>query len=347
MSDPFRPECPGMEQSKKMQELMNKKVELLTNSGIIFSPTTSTPKRTQPVAAANPAAVQNLDWTRPRLTKLLPADWPRWTFAPSDANVMIGMKLKVILKWPMLRQIIDAAGGAPEEVTNGPDEVWLSMRNVAGRMQPESVMLFIGSGLQTVGEDLRSKGVTACFLDEHSMLAGEWGAVNRALQNVSAQGTGGFAQRAKDLWSRNDLVLMANGKMISEMMPANSGNPMPKGITSVSVGMSMGEKLAVDLIFGAATPADATRIAGEVAAKPAELGLPGAKVQKTASGVTAHAEMTFDQLPDSMKKQMNEQFRPLIELAARRNQRTIQGKSTKGAVVIEGLDDGPRVIPAH
>ncbi len=261
MSNPDRPGCPGEEQSRKLQELMNKKVDL----------TTSSTQRAQPSVTANPAPVQESDWKRPRLSKALPADWPRWTFAPSDAGAVIGMKLKVIMQSPILRQIVDTAGGVSTEelwkklqVADGPvDEVWFSMRAVAGRPQPESVMLFIGPGLETIGADLRSKGVSVCFLDAQSMLAGEWNAVSRALPRVAAPGASGFAQKARELWGKDDIVLIASGKMISGMLPAGSSAPLPAGITGVAVGMSMRETLGIDLMFSVATPADATRLAAQ------------------------------------------------------------------------------------
>ncbi len=71
------------------------------------------------------------------------------------------------------------------------------------------------------------------------------------------------------------------------------------------------------------------------------------EVHKVANGVNAHAELAFDKLPESMRKQISEQILPVIDLVAQRRPQVINGQSTKGAIVIEGLDDGPRVIPAQ
>ena len=100
MSNPMMNGCPAAEEARKTQELLNKKPwweehpELL-NQKVAGSATTK----------PNPTPVADSDWKRPRLTKALAADWPRWTFAQPDAGALVGMKL------PALMQFAGAARG--------------------------------------------------------------------------------------------------------------------------------------------------------------------------------------------------------------------------------------------
>jgi hypothetical protein len=182
MSNPFMEGCPAAEEARKTQELMNKRPwweehpELLNPKVPGSNPRSLT---TEP----NPTA--DTDWNRPRLAKALAADWPRWTFAQPDASTLVGMKLTALVQSPVLSALLGADVGKQWRAS-APlvDEVWVSVRPLPGQ-KTEAVMLLIGSAIESIAADLRSKGVTVCFLDKRTLLAGEWNAVNRALGRVN------------------------------------------------------------------------------------------------------------------------------------------------------------------
>jgi hypothetical protein len=59
--------------------------------------------------------------------------------------------------------------------------------------------------------------VTVCFLDQRTLLAGEWNAVNQALGRVIAGAPGPVFKRAGELWSANDLWLIAGRQMVNQL----------------------------------------------------------------------------------------------------------------------------------
>ena len=223
LSNPMMDGCPGADEARKMQEIMNKpkwweehpewingKVPANTNS--VAPATNSTPA---PRALTNPNPVADSDWKRPRLPKPLAANWPRWTFAPADAEALIGMKS------PVLSALLGP--GVGKQV----DEAWVSVRSLPGA-KTEAVLLLMGPGVESIATNLRSKGVTVCFLDQRTLLAGEWSAVNRALKLVVAGAPGPMSKRASELWANNDLWLIAGRQMVKQFLPPNSD---PSGLT--------------------------------------------------------------------------------------------------------------------
>jgi hypothetical protein len=334
MSDPFMKGCPAEEQSRKMQELMNKRVDLNAAPGLYPATASRTEQPRSVVPTQNPA-VADTDWKRPRLAKALPPDWPRWTFAQPDPGALIGMKLKSLAQSPALGGILGADVMNQFRTAVPPvDEVWLSMSPVRGR-QPESVMLLVGPALESAAADLRSKGATVCFLDERNLLVGEWSAVNRALQRVLAGAPGVLAKRAGELWSKNDLWVIVGHQMLTGLLPANTAT---SGITGASLGLSFQDKIAVDMVITAATPVDTTRLAAQLGKNPDDLGLGDVNIEKTVHGVSARATIDPNKLPEPLRRQI-EQLRPLLEAAAH--------TSANKAVVIQGLDGGPKTIPAQ
>jgi hypothetical protein len=334
ISDPFMRGCKAEIQSRKIQENLNKGM-VLNPAGVPAKPTassTSTP-------AASPVPVADNDWQRPRLANALPPDWPRWTFAPADASLVVGMKLGALMKSPLIRQIMEGAGLPaidPQMSGPHPDEVWLTLRPAAGR-PPESVILLLGTDVGTVAADLRSKGATVCFLDTQSILVGEWNAVNRALQRVARPSAiaSPYAKRARELWTNSDLWFIASGSLLAGAKVA------PTGVTAMSMGLSLQDKLVFDVLLNVATPEAAAHLAAQMNANPGDLGFPGMQLKKVANGVSLQGAVAVGDLPDTLRKQITDQIRPLSELASTRNARP---DAPKNAIVIQGLDDGPRVI---
>jgi len=338
MSDPFMRGCPAEVQARKMQENLNKGM-VLNPAGVPAKSTASS--TTRPAASSVPVA--DNDWQRPRLANALPPDWPRWTFAPADASLVVGMKLDALMKSPLIRQIMEGAGLPaidPQMSGPHPDEVWLTLRPSAGR-PPESVMLLLGTGagtdVATVAADLRSKGATVCFLDTQSILVGEWNAVNRALQRVARPPAiaSPYARRARDLWTNSDLWFIASGSLLA------SAKVAPTGVTAMSLGLSLQDKLVFDVLLNVATPEAAAHLMAKMNTNPGDLGFPGMQLKKVANGVSLQGAVAVAELPESLRKQITDQIRPLSELASTRNARP---DAPKNAIVIQGLDDGPRVI---
>jgi len=247
LSDPFMKGCPAEEQAQKIREQTEKWKDLKPEQLGIHPPTAqkqgSVQPQPRPPVQARVAVVDDNDWKRPRLTKPLAPDWPRWTFAPSDSSMVVGMKLQALLQSPILRNILGADAWKKAQAAAPPvTEVWLWVR-VATARQPDTVMLLIGSGLDTIGADLRSQGGTVCFLDGQTMLVGDYDAVNESLQGVITSQPVKFAQRASELWAKNDMWVIANRQMLKGLLPANTGLT---GISGLSMGMTFQDKLTAD-----------------------------------------------------------------------------------------------------
>lgn len=332
MSDPFMAGCPGAEQARKIRELVDK--GLITNNPVGLNlpgkPAARPAPRAGNARTTVPAnAVSDTDWKRPRLEKPLAPDWPRWSFAPPDASVLVGMKLNALFRSPVLQKILGSDlwkqfADSPPPV----DEVWLSVRLVTGE-QPDAVMLMIGPALDSIAEGIRSQGATVCFLDPQSLLVGDWDGVNEALQRVALAEPGRFAKRAGELWARDDLWVIAGRQMIASLMPHSTATA---GIAGASLGFSMQDKFLVDMTLTAATPAEAVRLAARFQKNPQEAGLGNVMVDKTASGVSVHAELDPDRLPEPLRRQVTANVTPLLQMIGPKN------RAAKG-VVIQGLDD--------
>jgi hypothetical protein len=339
LSNPFMDGCPAAEEARKTKEMLNKPrwweqhPELLNPKvpGSTQQPLTAKP------LTAKPTPTADTDWMRPRLAKALAADWPRWTFAQPDAGALMGMKLAALVQSPILSALL-GADIAKQWPTSAPmvDEIWLSIRPLPGK-KTEAVMLLIGSAVESVAADLRGKGVTVCFLDQRTLLAGEWNAVNRALQRVIAGAPGPMSKSARELWSGNDLWLIAGPQMVKEVLPANGDT---SGLTGASLGLSLQNKIAVNLLLTGATPAQTARWASKLSQDPGDLGMGDVTVEKTLSGVSVRATLDPAQVPDALRRQITDQLRPVLDMAG-----PATAASSRGAIVIQGLDDGPRTIP--
>jgi len=325
--------CPMAEEARKTQEMFNKPKwweehpELL-NPKVPGSNPTATPRPVTP----KPNPIADTDWKRPRLTRPLAADWPRWTFAPQDADVLVGMKLTALVQSPIGKQW---QASAPQL-----DEIWVSIRASSGQKN-EAIMLLMGPAVESIATDLRSKGVTVCFLDKRTLLVGEWNSVNRALGRVIAGAPGPMSKRAGELWANNDLWLIAGRQMVNQMLPPNTDTA---GLTGASMGLSLQNKVAVNLLLTAATPAETARWASKLSENPADLGLGDVKVEKTLRGVSVQAALDPAQLPDALKRQIADQMRPLLDIAG---PPPASAAAASGHIVIQGLEEGPRTIPVQ
>jgi hypothetical protein len=311
-------------------ELLNPKVPGSTPSKVTT---------TRPNPSADPRA--DMDWKRPRLTKTLAADWPRWTFAQPDAGALVGMKLTALIQSPVLSALLGADVGKQMRASVPQiDEVWVSMRTLPGQ-KTEAVMLLIGPAVDSFATDLRSRAVTVCFLDKRTLLAGEYNAVNGALGRVIAGTPGPMAKRAGELWSSSDLWLIAGRQMLNQVLPKDTEIA---GLTGASLGLSLQDKIGIDMLLTAATPAETARWASKLSQNPTDLGLGDVKVEKTVRGVSARASFDPAQLPDALKRQITDQMRPVMDLAG---PRPASEAASSGRIVIQGLDDGPKTIPVQ
>ncbi len=362
MSNPMMDGCPMAESARKTQEMFSKKPwweehpDLLNPNykAMTASQSSNAGSRTTTVRPA-PA---DTDWKKPRLTKPLAPNWPRWTFAPSDAAALMGVKLTSLVHSPALGALLgpelgkqwQAAGAAVPPI----DEVWISLRVLPGQATPgqktpaqktpaqktEAVMLLMGPGVESIAANLWARGVTVCFLDQHTFLTGEWNAVNRALARVIAGAPGPMSQRAGELWGNSDLWLIAGRGMLKQFLPPAQS---PPGLTGASLGLSLQDQIAVDILLTAATPADTDRLAAKLTQSPDDLGLGGSTVQKTVRGVSVRAALDPAQLPEAYRSQITEQLRPMLDMIG---PPPVVSEATKqNAIVIQGLDDGPKVIP--
>ena len=322
---PWLDSCPGHENFKVGSST-------ILNNGGMNTPPQQAPVTRQATVTRESGPAPQTDWRRPISPKPLANDWPRWKFAAPDASLVMGIKLKALAESPAFHDLLPGIDQL-KAVTQSVGEVWVSLRTVAGR--PEAVMLFVGPALEPVATDLRSKGLTVCFVDEHSVLAGEWNAVNRALQRVLATAPTSAAadRRARELWANNDVSVVVDRSLISTFVSS-----VPASITRMSMGLGLHDKLTFDLLLHTARPGDASSLANSV------LGLPeqsAGEVHKVVpEGLSIHVELDPSQIPEALKKQLGAQFAPLTDLV-----RVNPANAPVKGVVISGLDDGPRVVP--
>jgi hypothetical protein len=339
MSNPMMDGCPAAEEARKTQEMLNKpkwweehpellktKVQGSSPNSAMPSDPAPTPRTVMPKPKPNPVA--DTDWKRPRLPKPLAANWPRWTFAPSDTDALIGMKSSAV----------GALLGA--DVGKQVDEAWVSIRSLPGQ-KTEAVLLLMGPGVEAIAGRLRSKGVTVCFLDQRTLLSGEWSAVNRALTLVVAGAPGPMSKRAAELWANNDLWLIAGRQSVNQLLPPNSD---PSGLTGASLGVSLRDKGALNILFTGANPAQTELWASKLSQSPGELGLGDVSVERSVSGISVRGAFDPAQLPGGLKRQIADQFRPALDLPA---PLAASASASGGSIVIQGLDDGPKTIPAQ
>ncbi len=279
-----------------------------------------------------PAAPPEIDWRVPISARPLPLDWPRWQFAPPDAGVVLGVKLRTFLNSPVFRQ---AAGGSSS--VPAIDELWMSVRQPGD----DPVFLLVGSNLLPVATGLRGKGLTVCFVDSRSLLAGEWNAVNRSLQRILGPDAASIPPdpRARQLWQNDDLWIAASRASAKEVV-AFSGD-VPADISRVSLGLKLGDRPALDVLLHVPRPAEAGRLASRYRQNPAELGLPAGQtaIEAVSQGVSAHAPADNGRLQNTARYVIDRLF-PVLEAA-----HAASPRPAANAVVIEGLDDGPHRIP--
>jgi hypothetical protein len=347
MSNPMMDGCPMAEEARKTQEMLNKPKwweehpELLNPKVPGSSPRSTTTKPT-PAADLKPAPIADTDWKRPRLAKPLATDWPRWIFAPQDADMLVGMKLTALVQSPVLSALLGADVAKQWQVSAPPlDEVWISVRHLAGQ-KTEAALLLIGPGVEPIATDLRRKGVTVCFLDNRTLLTGEWSAVNQALGRVIAGTPGPMSKRARELWSNNDLWLTTGRQMVNQFLPPNTDT---SGLTAASLGLSLQNNGAISLLFTGATPAESAKWASKLGEHPSDLGLGEVSVEKTPTGVSVRATFDAAQLPEALKRQIADQIRPMLDFAGPPPSAATAASS--GTIRIQGLDEGPKTIPVQ
>jgi hypothetical protein len=339
LSNPFMDGCPAAEEARKTKEMLNKPRYWEQHPELVNS---KAPSSTARPVTTKPAPTADTDWKRPRLAKPLAADWPRWIYAQPDAGALIGMKLAALVQSPVMSALL-GTDIRKQWPASAPlvDEVWVAIRPLPGK-KTEAVTLLIGSSVESVAGDLRSKGVTVCFLDKQTLLAGEWSAVNRALQRVIAGAPGPMSKRAGELWSGNDLWLIAGPEMVREVLPAKGDM---SGLSGASLGLSLQNKIAINLLLTGTTPAQTARWAAKLSQDPSDLGMGDVTVEKTLRGVSVRAALDPSQLPEALRRQITDQLRPMLDMAGPGTASPATAASSGGVIVIQGLDDGPRTIP--
>jgi len=326
------------EENRELHEAMSKKPWWEEHPELLNPKLPGSTPRSQ---TAKPKPVADTDWKRPRLAKPLAADWPRWTFAPPDTGALVGMKLAALVQSPVLSTLVgaDLAKQWPA-ATPQVDEVWVSIRPLGGQ-RVDAVILLIGSAVESIATDLRSKGVTVCFLDQRTVLVGEWNAVNQALQRVAAGVPGPMSKRAGELWSSSDLWLIASQQMLNQLLPPSTGT---SGLTGASLGLSLQDRVSINMLLIGATPAETKRWASKLSQNPTDLGLGQVSVEKTVRGVSVRADLDPTQLPDALKHQIADQIRPMLEMTGKPPSSVA---ASGGVIKIQGLDEGTRTIPVQ
>jgi hypothetical protein len=129
--------------------------------------------------------------------------------------------------------------------------------------------------------------------------------------------------------------------MVNQVLPTNTDT---SGLTGASLGLSLQNRVAINILLTGATPAETERWASKLSQNPGDLGLGEVSVEKTLRGVSVRAALDPTQLPDALRRQITDQIRPVLDIA---RPPSTSVATSGGAIVIQGLDNGPRTIPVQ
>ena len=79
-----------------------------------------------------------------------------------------------------------------------------------------------------------------------------------------------MSKRAGELWSSNDLWLIAGREMVNQVLPPNTDT---SGLAGASLGLSLQNGVAISILLTGATPAETARWASKLSQNPGDLGL--------------------------------------------------------------------------
>jgi hypothetical protein len=151
-------------------------------------------------------------------------------------------------------------------------------------------------------------------------------------------------RRLRELWANYDVSFVVDRSFASTFFPAGGQGTFPASLRLISMGLKLRDKLAFDLLLHTVKAADTDLLASRYGKDSSGLGLlDGIMAQEThklPEGLSIRATLDAAQMPEALRRQLSAQFQPLADMV-----RAKTGKPVAKGVVIQGLDDGPRVVP--
>jgi len=262
----------------------------------------------------------------------LPAGQAMARLPHSNAGVLLSVRPKALLGSKWLGNLVFGPEGASALATAAPalpDEVRLSVASgTDGRMSV--LMLFSAPppALVNVGDAFRRKGVTACFVDLNTLLAGEYADVSAAVQRMLApQGapTGPSPlPGSEEMAQAADVWLTVRREFAEAMLRSRgSGVNLPAGVSGISLAMRLRESLDLDALIHTTNAAVADKLLADVhrdlpnalalaqaGGSPPEL-LKKLKAAKTRRCVMMGLSIELSEIPAPLVEQLRSALAPI------------------------------------
>jgi hypothetical protein len=256
------------------------------------------------------------DWRRLISPRPLAAGQAEERFASPKAGVLFTMKPQALLASPLLAG--DAGAGDNLAAVAGLARIWVSVeKSASGRTR----MLLLATGpreeLERTGEGLRKHGVTACLLDEGTLLAGEYSDVTAAVERIL-----GAKAPAQPAWrgATDDDYTVAADRASAQALPA--------GVTAIAMRLHLADGLDFTVHLHAATAEAAAGLerhgqremlrALQMDPQASPGFLQNLEITPAPQGLRLRLRLPLSAVPPELGKALRESVRPMVEMLSQR-----------------------------
>jgi hypothetical protein len=338
---------------------------------LVFKPLTGMPSATLPPNRSASRTVRAQGQPEGPVSGVALQDW---RFSHPAPAMLISINIGSLLQSPLLAALFPAAGMDAADIEKARSalgdigQVLISITQ-NGTTKPSTLILVRGNIDSALGSLMRSgSGMQAKRLDAATMLIGDANSLEMASQRMrspTVRATYNSLQKAATLEAlKFDTWVGLDPRRMAPMVSAlgggsNPGLAMVANMRSISVGVYLRDQVRMEATLDTPSPDAADRMLATYQAKPQSgIGRVGQEWVTTEGSkiqfIAIVEARRFKSLPgfDTATAQMGSQIAPLIRALAGIGQASQSGsiaapKPAHGAIMIQGLDDGPREIPAR
>ena len=282
--------------------------------------------------AAGRPQQETRDWRIPMSAVPLPAGQAQARLPHANAGVLLSVRPKALLGSKWLGNLVFGPEGAPALATQGaalPDEMRLAVApGTAGQMRMLMLVSAPPAVLVNVGDALRKKGVTACFVDVNTLLAGEYRDVSAAVQRMlgpqGAQTGPSPLSGSEEMAQAADVWLTVHREFAEEMLRSRGSSAiLPAGISGITLTMRLRESLDLDALIHTTNAAVADKLLADAhrdlpnavalahgGSAPPEF-LKKLKAAKTRHGVMMGLSIELSEIPAPLVEQLRSALAPI------------------------------------
>jgi hypothetical protein len=292
-----------------------------------------------------PAAVQQppravRDWRVPMSAEPLPAGQAQAHFPHPSSGMLISVRPKALLESKLLANLAARLTGGETSQGAQPavvlEEIHLAIGSTASGQK--SILMMVSAptaALARIGDDVRSKGITACFVDATTLLVGAYADVNDAVQRIlPPKGTRGgapsplpgSAEIAKDA----DFWLAARREYAKLNQKDGTTAPgLTAGVTGITMGLRVREGLDLDVLLHTKDPSVADKLLADAnreilralnlePAPPVALDfLKSLNAAKTPNGLSMKLSIKPEEIPAPLMEQLHTVLASLRDVLAK------------------------------